>query len=163
MARNITVQTKISNDLRVLTRGRLYLGAVALGLIGCLSQPAFATGGADKVEAAAAAYGLAKSVVGDIQSLASGPSKCVRHFYNHSSAVWFVKSGSLGNGGDKQYAVMPGETVPVYYNGNDGPLEVTGQKYHDMFKVKGCYLDRKGNTGRAVLNDPANGDIQFIN
>lgn len=69
----------------------------------------------------------------------------------------------LGNAGNKQYAVVPGETVPVYYNGNGGPLEITGPKYHDMFNVNGCYLDHNGNTGRAVLNDPADGDIQFYN
>ncbi len=140
--------------------GGLRLAAVAVGLSFCLGQSAIAAD--SKVEEAAVAYGLAKEVIGDISKLASGPSNCVRHFYNHSGAVWFVKSASLGAGGGSAYAVRPGATVPVFYNGNAGAVEITGPDYHDMFNVDGCYLDHNGNTGRAVLNDPADGDIQFI-
>ena len=135
---------------------------LAISLVGaCYSGPAFAQAG--DVKAAAEAYGLAKTVIGDIANLTKGPSQCVRHFYNKSNAVWFVSGGSLGDGDGAQYAVSPGQTVPVYYNGNGGALDIHGPGSHDMFKVDGCYLDHNGNTGRAVLNDPADGDIQFIN
>src|SRR5690242_2397832 len=91
----------------------------------CVISPASAQAGgaADKVQAAAAAYGLAKNVIGDISNLAKGPSQCVRHFYNHSKQVWFVKGASLGDGNEMQYAIVPGQAVPVYYNGKGGPLE----------------------------------------
>ena len=116
-------------------------------------------------------------MIGDIGDLASGPSECVRHFYNHSESVWFVRSSSLGQGTNEWYAVGPRDgkytgkgydrniatTIPVYYNGNGGVVEVKGPGYHEMFKVDGCGLDHNGNTGKAVLNDPADGDIQFIN
>lgn len=116
------------------------LGAAAMGLA-LLSQPVFAD--------------------------------CTRHIYNDSTNVWsygFTKSADEKLG-DNAIIIAGGETAVIeYVTGEAEPKWLRLEKvtytdgkthYKESFLVNGCYLQHDGRTGRAVLNDPADGDVIF--
>lgn len=99
---------------------------------------------------------------------------CTRHIYNKSLNVWsygFTKSADEKLG-DNAIIIASGDTAEIEYVTDGGPLKwlrlekvtYTDGKphYKESFAVNGCYLEHDGVTGRAVLNDPADGDVIFI-
>lgn len=127
-----------------------------------------------------------------IISVNTAQADCERHIYNNSSQDWEVQcvgrdgwSGFTGNalGGCESswfLRIPAGQTKLIEYTcgWKEGYLQFLSAdgKYDRMFKVGfdvGCaagvmlddcvYLRHSGNTGRAVLNDPANGDVKLIN
>ena len=99
---------------------------------------------------------------------------CTRHIYNLSTNVWsfgFTKSEDEKLG-DNAIIVLNGETATIEYDtSTDDPKWLRLEKvtytdgkphYKASFRVSGCYLQHDGSTGRAVLNDPADGDVKFI-
>ncbi|MEP1522951.1 hypothetical protein [Ascidiaceihabitans sp.] len=109
-------------------------------------------------------------------SLLSGAAfaDCTRHIYNKSANVWsygFTASEDEELD-DKALVIVNGETAKIeYVTGDSAPKWLRLEKvtytdgkphYKESFAVNGCYLVHDGVTGRAVLNDPADGDVIFI-
>ncbi len=100
----------------------------------------------------------------------SARADCTRHFYNQSSSQWVV---TFGGENPNHLNIPAGATIPITYGISGIPwtdaayLTVQGPAYSQSFAIEArldcVYLDHDGNTGRALLNDPANGDITFIN
>ena len=99
---------------------------------------------------------------------------CTRHIYNKSENVWsygFTKSADEVLG-DNAITILGGETDIIEYvtGGTETKwlrlekVTYTDGKLHytESFKVSGCYLQHDGRTGRAILNDPADGDVVFV-
>ena len=99
---------------------------------------------------------------------------CTRHIYNLSTNVWsygFTTSEDEKLG-ENAIIVRNGETATIEYDtSSDEPKWLRLEKvtytdgkphYKASFRVSGCYLRHDGSTGRAVLNDPADGDVKFI-
>lgn len=123
---------------------------------------------ADAAFAQSAAAGIAagKEVVDIIRSLTGG-GPCTRHLYNKSNSFWLF-TGSGGSGMcEKGCAIAPNTAIPISYSTTSMSIDLQGPGYHDGFTVTGrgdcVYIQHNGNTGKAVLNDPANGDIVLIN
>jgi len=97
-------------------------------------------------------------------------AECTRHFYNQSSSEWTV---IFGGENPNKLSIPANSTIPIQYRVGGIPwtnaayLTVQGPNYQRSFSIENridcVYLDHDGNTGRAVLNQPANGDITFIN
>lgn len=99
---------------------------------------------------------------------------CTRHIYNLSLNVWSYGFTQTVDEklGDNAIIIPNGETATIeYITDGTGPKflrleKVTytdGKKhYTESFAINGCYLQHDGSTGRAVLNDPADGDVKFI-
>lgn len=97
-------------------------------------------------------------------------AECTRHYYNESSSEWSV---IFGGENPNKVTIPAGSTVPVRYGISGIPwtnaayITVEGPDYQRSFSIEArldcVYIDHDGNTGRAVLNQPANGDITFIN
>ncbi len=99
---------------------------------------------------------------------------CTRHIYNKSLNVWsygFTKTVDEKLG-DNAIIIANGDTATIeYVTGGSEPKFLRLEKvtytdgkphYKKSFAVNGCYLQHDGSTGRAVLNDPADGDVIFI-
>ena len=92
-------------------------------------------------------------------------ASCVRHFYNKSGTVWYVAfsfAGDcvVGTAVRSVCRVPPGRAVEIRYSGSGGVVRLFSASFDGSFGFQGsCYIDHSGNTGRAVLNDPADGDI----
>ena len=102
---------------------------------------------------------------------------CTRHLYNKSLDVWafgFTAAATEKLNSDS-HRILPGETKTIEYKTGDAGspkkwlrieqvTEVSGKAhFKQSYGVEGCYLRHDGRTGRAVLNDPADGDVVFNN
>jgi hypothetical protein len=102
---------------------------------------------------------------------------CTRHLYNKSLDVWAFgfTTAAVEKLNSDSHRILPGETKTIeYITGDSGSpkkwlrveqvTEVSGKShYKQSYGVEGCYLRHDGRTGRAVLNDPADGDVIFNN
>ena len=99
---------------------------------------------------------------------------CTRHIYNKSLNVWsygFTNSEDEPLG-DNAIVVPNGETAVIEYDtSDDAPKWLRLEKvtytdgkphYKASFRLNGCYLVHDGRTDRAILNDPADGDVIFV-
>ncbi|MFT5784807.1 MAG: hypothetical protein ACI9KK_000150 [Ascidiaceihabitans sp.] len=99
---------------------------------------------------------------------------CTRHVYNKSENVWsFGFTSSVDEKlGDDAMIVASGKTAVIeHITGGSEPKWLRLEKvtytdgkthYKASFLMNGCYIKHTGRTDRAVLNDPADGDVIFI-
>jgi hypothetical protein len=98
-----------------------------------------------------------------------------RHAYNNSAATWiitFSNDSRCSIGGARmahRCPVGPGKTAELHYDATIlGPTNIILSNVRGDFRrsyyytFAECYLQHSGDTGPFVLNDPANGDVQFI-
>jgi hypothetical protein len=113
---------------------------------------------------------------------AIGVGSCTRHFYNRTDSFWaiaLINSGTCHVDGDADPAkpacmIPPGQVATLNYSnpGNNGVTNAGvaiaaadghGRRgnYSEYFRLRavGCYIEHRGNTGAANLNDPADGDV----
>ncbi|MDG1470927.1 MAG: hypothetical protein P8Q26_05115 [Ascidiaceihabitans sp.] len=99
---------------------------------------------------------------------------CTRHIYNKSKNVWsygFTKSVDETLG-DNAIIIVSGATAVIeHVTGGEEPKWLRLEKvtytdgkphYKASFRMNGCYIKHDGRTDRAVLSDPADGDVIFI-
>lgn len=102
-------------------------------------------------------------------------ASCVRHFYNKSDVAWSVtfsgRQGCIlpGRGGQSYCTIPPGQTATLVYEGFSGSIAISSVYYSATFTLSAdcgpnmrctvCYIEHSGNTGRIVVNDPAEGDV----
>lgn len=144
-------------------------------LIGSIAASLTASALSQNAAKAKAAIDVGVAIGAQIDSLVQTP--CTRHFYNQSHAQWTV-IGSEGSGFcEKAGCTVPaGQTAAVDYPivaGRNVTLRIVGPNYDETYPVEqgsiwkntgSCVYLRhsRGNTGNAVLNDPANGDVAMI-
>ena len=99
---------------------------------------------------------------------------CTRHVYNKSENVWSFGFTSTAEEklGDDAMIVASGKTAVIeHITGGSEPKWLRLDKvtytdgkphYKASFLMNGCYIQHTGRTDRAVLNDPADGDVIFI-
>ncbi|MFT5796812.1 MAG: hypothetical protein ACI84R_000865 [Candidatus Azotimanducaceae bacterium] len=99
---------------------------------------------------------------------------CTRHVYNKSENVWSFGFTATAEEklGDDATIIANGETAVIeHITGGAKPKWLRLEKvtytdgkphYKASFLMNGCYIQHNGRTDRAVLNDPADGDVIFI-